>query len=256
MNKNLLPGKLSIVTELNIAEPIKRARLHEQVAQTLSLKILNRELEPDTLLPNEDALSRQFGVSKPVIREAMNFMEAKGLVKVRPRVGARICDPSNWVINDPTLLRWRMESAPEKSFILNLLEVRTIIEPIAAGLAAERADEAAQAKITAALADMGEARNLEEHIRADVQFHLAILDACGNELLISSLKPVIDSMLGSSFTQFIHSFDAAQNSVEMHSRVAEAIKNKNNDDAVAAMREIIKRSAKDIQIDHFQPEAS
>ena len=111
------------MTELKIAQPIKRARLHEQVARTLSLKIISRELQPHTLLPNEESLSHQFGVSKPVIREAINFMDAKGLVRVRPRVGARICDPSNWVINDPALMKWRMESTPEKSFIINLLEV-------------------------------------------------------------------------------------------------------------------------------------
>ncbi len=238
------------MTELNIVRPIKRTRLHEQVARTLSLKILNRELEPDTFLPNEDSLSQQFDVSKPVIREAINFMDAKGLVQVRPRIGARVCDPSSWVINDPVLMKWRIESSPEKSFILNLLEVRTIIEPIAAGLAAERATSADMIKIDQALEQMEEADNLDKHITADIGFHLAILEACGNELLISSLKPVIDTMLGSSFTQFIHSFSAAKDSIAVHRKVADAIRGKDNNAAIEAMRLIIKRSSDDIQADN------
>ena len=129
----------------------------------------------------------------------------------------------------------------------------TIIEPIAAGLAAERADTTALNKITAALTHMENSQTLEEHIRADIDFHLAILQACGNELLISSLKPVIDTMLGSSFTQFIHSLSAAKDSVEIHRRVASAIREKDNNAAVEAMREIIKHSAKDMQANHFRP---
>lgn len=236
---------------LNIAQPIKRTRLHEQVARTLSLKILNRELQPETLLPNEESLSQQFGVSKPVIREAMNFMDAKGLVQVRPRVGAKVCDPSSWVINDPMLLKWRMESTPEKGFILNLLEVRSIIEPITAGLAAERADETDIERIFAALEKMEAAHDIESHISADVDFHLSILEACGNELLISSLKPVLDTTLGSSFTQFIHSFSAAKSSIQVHRQVAEAIRNKDNQAAITAMRQIIERSADDLEADNF-----
>ncbi len=239
------------MAELNIAQPIKRVRLHEQVARTLSLKIINRELEPETLLPNEDALSRQFGVSKPVIREAINFMDAKGLVHVRPRIGARICDPSGWALNDPLLMKWRMEEAPEKDFILNLLEVRIIIEPIAAGLAAERARAADIDKIFAAITMMEDARDIEEHIAADIRFHLAILEACGNEMLISSLKPIIENILGSSFTHFIHSFAAAKDSIAIHRKVAEAIRGKNSDDAITAMKQIIQRSAEDTKTNDF-----
>ncbi len=235
------------MTKQNIVRPIKRTRLHEQVARTLSLKILNRELQPDTLLPNEESLSQLFDVSKPVIREAINFMDAKGLVQVRPRIGARVCDPSSWIINDPVLMKWRIESSPGKKFILNLLEVRTIIEPIAAGLAAERATATDLEKIDAALELMEQADSLNRHIAADIQFHLAILEACGNDLLISSLKPVIDTVLGSSFTQFIHSFSAAKDSIAVHRQVADAIRDKDDNAAIEAMKQIIKSSADDIQ---------
>ena len=233
--------------DLNVSDQIKRIRLHEQVARTLSLKIISNELPPDSFLPNEDALSKQFGVSKPVIREAISFMDAKGLVQSRPRIGIRVCNPANWVLTDPILLKWRMEASPEKSLILELLEVRTIIEPMAAGLAAQRATEEDIVKISRALKQMSEASSKEQHIDADLAFHLAIVEASGNHLLISALRPVIENILGSSFHQFIISFEAAQTSVLVHKEVLTAISNKDDLRAIQAMKKVIRRSAKDLE---------
>ncbi len=235
------------MTSFDMSRPITRTRLHEQIARTLCLKIFDGELQPDSLLPNELNLAQQFGVSKPVIREAINFLEAKGLVHVRPRVGTRICDPSNWVLNDPILLKWRMEESPGKKLVSNLLEVRTIIEPIATDLAAQRATTEDIEKIFCALQAMEAAEDIESHIKADIDFHLALIEACGNDLLVSSLRPVVIHILDSSFRQFIHSFTAAQESVPVHRAVAEAIKDRDSEKAVNAMRKLISRSAADIE---------
>ncbi len=232
--------------EQNGAETVKRTRLHEQVARTLSLQILNGDIPPESLLPNEDALSRQFGVSKPVIREAISFMDAKGLVRARPRIGTRICTPANWVLTDPVLLKWRMEAGPEQALIDDLLELRSIIEPIAAGLAAKRATPECRAKIDRAIQAMSTGSSLEDHIAADIAFHQAIIEASGNELLISSLRPVLEHTIGSSFEHFITSFAAAKASVAFHQEVVTAIYQQDEPGAVAAMRNVIERSATDI----------
>lgn len=235
------------MNNMNMPQIIKRTKLHEQVAHTLSLKILKNELPPDSFLPNEDTLSKQFGVSKPVIREAINFMDAKGLVQARPRIGTRICNPVNWVLTDPMLLKWQMEAGPEKSFILELLELRIIIEPTGAGLAAQRATKEDIKKIEEALKQMGGATSIDEHIDADIKFHLSIIEASQNKLLISSLKPVIENTLGSSFHQFIQSLDAAKESVPVHAEVVKAIIKKDPEGAIFAMKKIIERSAHDIE---------
>lgn len=233
--------------EQNGSEAITRTRLHKQVARTLSLQILNGDILPDSLLPNEDALSRQFGVSKPVVREAISFMDAKGLVRARPRVGTRICTPDNWVLTDPVLLKWRIEAGPQQALINDLLELRAIIEPIAAGLAAKRATPEGLAKIARAMQAMSAGNSLEDHIAADIEFHRSIIEASGNELLISTLRPVLEHTMGSSFQHFITSVEAAKASVPFHQEVVTAILHKDEPSAIAAMQKVIERSANDIK---------
>ena len=231
---------------VDLSQSVRRTRLHEQVAKTLCLRVLNNDLPPDSILPNEDSLAEQFGVSKPVIREAMSFMEAKGLVEVRPRVGTRICDPSNWVLTDPVLMKWQMESGTDTDFIQEMLELRGLIEPLAAGLAAERASSQKIANIEDAFLKMETAKTVNDHIHADMLFHLSIVAASGNKLLTSALKPILENTLGSSFSHFIQSIDAAKSSLPVHRAVVTAIKDKNPEQAIAAAKKVIGRYAEDI----------
>ncbi len=230
----------------NISSPVQRTRLHEQVARTLSLKIIRREYEPLSLLPNEDELCQQFDVSRTVIREAIRFLDAKGLVQVRPRIGTRVCDPAEWILNDTLLLRWRIESELEADLIKDLVELRSMIEPMAASLTAERASDEEIGLLRKAFADMQAATSLDVQIEADMRFHLAILEACGNELVVSSLRPVIESTLGTIFPRYME-FDAAKKSLPVHGKVVEAIVARDSGRAFTAMQEMIGYAAKDFQ---------
>ncbi len=230
----------------NSSSPVTRTRLHEQVARSLSLQILRRELEPLSLLPNEDELCRQFDVSRTVIREAIRFMDAKGLVEVRPRIGTRICDPSRWVLTDSVLLKWRIESELEMGLIKDLVELRSMIEPMAASFAAERASEEEIQALEAAFKDMEKATNLDEQIEADIRFHLSILEACGNELVVSSLRPVIESILGSVFRRYME-FDAAKKSLVVHGKLFRAIADRNSEQAMIEMQEMISYAGRDFK---------
>ncbi|WP_051689521.1 FadR/GntR family transcriptional regulator [Pelobacter seleniigenes] len=230
----------------NSSSPVTRTRLHEQVARSLSLQILRRELEPLSLLPNEDELCRQFDVSRTVIREAIRFMDAKGLVEVRPRIGTRICDPSRWVLTDSVLLKWRIESELEMGLIKDLVELRSMIEPMAASFAAERASDEEIKAVEAAFKDMEKATNLDEQIEADIRFHLSILEACGNELVVSSLRPVIESILGSVFRRYME-FDAAKKSLAVHGKLFRAIADRNSEQAMIEMQEMISYAGRDFK---------
>ncbi len=230
----------------NIASPVQRTRLHEQVARTLSLKIIHREYEPLSLLPNEDELCQQFDVSRTVIREAIRFLDAKGLVQVRPRIGTRVCDPSKWILNDSVLLKWRIDAEFDVDLIKDLVELRSMIEPMAAGLAAERASDEEIGRLVAAFHDMESAQTLDEQIEADMRFHLSILESCGNELVVSSLRPVIESTLGSIFRRYME-FDAAKKSLKVHGEVVKAISERDSEQAIAAMQNMISYAAKDFE---------
>ncbi len=226
---------------------VQRVRLHEQVARNLSLKIINKEIEPESLLPNEDELTQQFGVSRTVIREAVRFMDAKGLIQVRPRIGTRVCPPSRWMLTDPTLLSWQLETDPDSQLTQKLYELRNMLEPAVARLATERATEAEIAAIVEAFAKMRDATTIEEHISADLQLHLTIVDACANKLVCSALRPLISSTLSASFKIFIRSLEMAKQSLPLHEAVIKAIKNRQPDQAEAAMRTILTNSAADVR---------
>jgi DNA-binding FadR family transcriptional regulator len=230
-----------------LANPVRRSPLHEQVARTLSLRIIRREIEPGTVLPNEDALCRQFDVSRTVIREAIRVIATKGLVQVRPRIGTRVCNPAQWELSDSVLLKWRMESEPDIKLVQDLAELRNMIEPMAAGLAAERASESDIAVMTEAYADMEAATTIDEHIGADIRFHLSVIEASGNDLVVSTLRPVIENMLGSSFRRFIRSLEKTKQSLPVHKAVLRAITDGDSRGAILAMHKVIGRGAEDIE---------
>ena len=231
----------------NPTTKVQRERLHEQVARTLSLSIIRRELEPGSLLPNEDELCQRFDVSRTVIREAIRMMDARGLVEVRPRIGTRICPPAKWALTDPTLLHWQLESAPDFKLIQNLYELRNMIEPMVAKLTAQRATDEEIAHICDIFEEMSNATTIDDHIQADLRLHLAILDTCSNKLVSSSLRPLIKNTLGSSFRLFIRSFDKAKQSLPLHQAVIDAIRDRDPERAADAMRVMLDGSAEDVR---------
>lgn len=226
---------------------VKRVKLHEQVARSLCLQIINRELEPRSLLPNEDELARMYDVSRTVIREAIRFMDAKGLVEVRPRIGTRICDPSRWILTDSLLMEWRLESYPSVNLIEDLVELRSMIEPMASGLAAKKASDTQIEVMFQALEDMKSAQNMDDQRDADMRFHLSIIDACGNELMISAIRPVIVSTFGTIFKRYMIDLDEAKRSIPVHEAVIVAIRERNGEKATDAMRKSITYAADDFE---------
>ena len=227
----------------NLVRAVSRMKLHEQVARALSIMILRGELLPDTILPNEEALSKEFEVSKSVISEAINLMSAKGLLQARPRIGTRVRDPEDWLVTDPVLLKWQADAGLEEDVVKDLVELRYIIEPAAAGLAAQRASNEEIRQIKKAYEEMDQAETVEEYIPADMKFHLTIINASGNALLRSSLKPIIENVLGRSFQQFIRRLDESKRHLPLHGDVLEAIAKRDAGEAVARMEKLLGRSA-------------
>ncbi|WP_244497648.1 FadR/GntR family transcriptional regulator [Aureimonas sp. AU40] len=160
-------------------------RLHGSIAQEIGTAILTGRYEPNELLPNEVTFSEQLQVSRTAYREAVRILAAKGLVHSRPKAGTRISPRNTWHFLDPDVLRWIFESgAPDPTFLRELFELRQIVEPAAAALAAERRTPEQIAELRRALEGM-ERHGLavEEGRNADRLFHELILGATGNEAL-------------------------------------------------------------------------
>src|SRR3954454_17593488 len=152
--------------------------LHGRVAHLLATAILRGDYAPDSILPREAELMERFGVSRTVLREALRTLTSKGLIESRPRVGTRVRPKPAWNLLDVDLLEWYSRVAEPMAFALKLQEMREMVEPYAASLAAASHTQSTFRALADAHAAMAAARNLDEWVRADLQFHLSVLTAC------------------------------------------------------------------------------
>ena len=116
-----------------------RQRLSEMVAGTIGKRIVTGQYKPGDTLPTEPEVQAEFGVSRTAVREAIRLLSAKGLTASRPKIGTRVRPTVDWNMFDVDVLRWQVDQGPSDEFVNALFEMREIIEPSAASLAAERA---------------------------------------------------------------------------------------------------------------------
>ncbi len=158
--------------------------LREQVLHAIGIRIISGELQPGDVLPKEDTLSKEYGVSRTVIREAVKGLAARGLVESRPKVGTIIRPRSDWQMLDPAVLEWVAASEQDGEFMYHLAEVRSAIEPATAELAARNATPEDVAKMREAYALLQESiSDQTAWAVADLAFHESIVAAAHNEFL-------------------------------------------------------------------------
>jgi DNA-binding FadR family transcriptional regulator len=157
--------------------------MHGRIVRELGMGIVGGDLKPGERLPAEATLLATYDVSRPVLREAVRVLVAKGLVLSRQRAGAIVRPSNEWHLLDPDVLYWLIQTKPKREFVSSLVTVRRIIEPAAAALAAKVASEAQLQSIAEAYAGMEAARTPEELLEPDVAFHRRIAEATNNELL-------------------------------------------------------------------------
>lgn len=164
----------------------KALRIHGTIAENLGIRIVSGEYAPNHILEGEIAASDQLHVSRTAYREAIRILAAKGLVESRPKTGTRVSASKKWHLLDPDVLSWIFQNEPDEQLLANLFELRRIIEPEAAALAAQRRTEDHLRIMEQALADMGaHTLAVEEGRIADQLFHSTMLDASGNAFLVS-----------------------------------------------------------------------
>lgn len=164
----------------------RRLRIHGSIAHDIGVKIVSGEYAPGHILEGEIAASDHLNVSRTAYREAVRILSAKGLVEARPKTGTRVSDLGKWNLLDPDVLSWIFETEPSPDLIASLFELRGIVEPRVAALAAQRRTSEQIERMAHALEEM-EAHKLtsEEGRVADQEFHTALLEASDNPFLIS-----------------------------------------------------------------------
>ena len=164
----------------------KPLRIHQDIARRIGIAILSGKHAPGSAFSGEIENSEALGVSRTAYREAMRILTAKGLLESRPRAGTHVTPRSRWNLLDPEMLAWMFSGEPDPEFIRDLFELRGIIEPAAAALAAQRRSENQVAAMRVALDSMEElGLSVEAGQAADREFHRLILEASSNEALIA-----------------------------------------------------------------------
>jgi DNA-binding FadR family transcriptional regulator len=130
-------------------------RLHESIVIEMIEAIVSGRHAPGASLPNEIDLAQASGVSRTAAREAMQKLQSLGLIEVRRRKGASVLPRSHWNLLDATVLDVAVMYVADVEFFQALIEARLLIEPRAAELAAQRANDRDLERIEAALTSMG-----------------------------------------------------------------------------------------------------
>ena len=157
--------------------------MHGQIVRELGLRILSGELAPGDRLPAEPELIETYEVSRPVLREAVRVLVAKGLVLSRQRAGAIVRPRNEWHLLDPDVLYWMIQTRPAPEFVRTLMSVRRVFEPGAAALAAQSATDEQLAGIAQAYEGMATAADAAAQLEPDLAFHRRIAEATGNDLM-------------------------------------------------------------------------
>jgi len=213
----------------------RQRNLHSQVVREIGSRIVRGFFKPHDVLPDEGSMGNQLGVSRTVVREAIKVLSAKGLVETRTRRGTLILSDSSWNRLDPDVLSWIEEAGHDAQFLQQLTEMRRIVEPAAASLAAERASQAEIAALDEACAAMQANLNDEQaYADADTNFHCVILEASGNEFL-KPVTHVIRAALRTSLKVTNPTAHIAQ-SLPLHLEVLTAIRKRDPQAAASAMQ--------------------
>lgn len=226
----------------NIVSRVPRGtgrRLRGAIAHKLGTAIVNGEYAPGDILSGEVAFSEALDVSRSAYREAMQVLAAKGLVESRPKAGTRVQSRDRWNLLDPDVLAWAFAGEPDIRFVRSLFELRAVVEPAAAGFAAERRSRDDLKDIKNALAAMRRHTLATDAGRAaDRDFHHAVLRATGNDALI-----VLSASIGAVVawtTQFKQRARALpRNPIPDHAKVYEAIAAQDAPAATQAMRVLV-----------------
>lgn len=217
-----------------------RTALHDDVLDALGRRIVGGELAVGAVL-TLDIIDTDHDVSRSVSREAVRVLESMGMVASRRRVGVTVQPRASWHVFDPRLIRWRLDSDDRAAQLRSLGELRSGFEPVAAGLAAERATPEQCGALATAASDMvvhGRSGDLEAFLQADVAFHRILLEASGNEML-AALDGVVAEVLAGRTHHHLMPAHPKDEAVDLHVEVARAVRSGDVTGARAAMAAII-----------------
>lgn len=202
---------------------MNRVSVSEEIIEHIKGLIRQQTLKDGDRLPSEEKMARQMGVGRGTIREALKVLIHLGLIERQSR-GTFVAALAREKLQRKDFFR-KFETHRD---VMEMVELRKIIEPEAAGLAAERADPEEIAQIAEMYRLMSEERyEVEDFIAHDIRFHLMILKAAGNSLLIEIMQNIQQLLRKNQYVVVQKSNSIMARSLEFHGRIVAAIENRN-----------------------------
>jgi DNA-binding FadR family transcriptional regulator len=227
------------LTRSNDSERRRALRLHGTIARDIGVRIVSGKIAPGRVLDGEIEASERLQVSRTAYREAVRILAAKGLIESRPKLGTRVSAPRGWHLLDPDVISWIFTGTPDERLLRALFELRTIVEPAAAVLAAQKRTAEQLQALRRALDQMAASTlAAEEGRQADRDFHSILLEASGNPFLASLESGVAAAV---SWTTIFKQRNRPlpRDPLPDHERVYEAVASGDAAAAHAAMAELV-----------------
>ena len=221
--------------------PLRRG-LKDQLVDAIGGDIIAGRYLPGALLPNERDLLARFSVSRTVLREAITVLSAKGLIEARQKRGTIVRPSLDWNQLDPSVIRWSGDPVPDLASgevadrLDQLTEVRHIVEPAAAALAAQRGTAEDFERMRAAYAAMESAgADIQAFMAADLAFHIACLRASHNSFLLPIAHAIRTAMVTSLRITASDAQANQQISLPLHRAILDAVLARDPQAAIKAM---------------------
>jgi GntR family transcriptional repressor for pyruvate dehydrogenase complex len=246
----MVGGVLDSSTDKPTYKTVKTSRLYELIVQQVEDSILKGQLKPGDQLPAERDLAQKFGVSRTAVREAVKTLREKGLVEAYSGRGTFVTNGTSQAIRQSLDLMIRINQQEGSA---NLAELRLVLEPEIAGLAAQRIEDQLLATMREAVAVME--RNLHDpdaYVEADLDFHLALAEAAGNPLILSLLDSIV-VLLREQRSRIFNVAGGPERGQFHHKRILAAVERRDSEAAREAMRAHLSQVIQDSSSFSSQP---
>jgi GntR family transcriptional repressor for pyruvate dehydrogenase complex len=215
---------------------LSRTSLLEILTERIESEIRSGAFTQGARLPPEAELASHYGVSRPLVREALAELRARGYVETRSGNGSFVRSPDALYLAE-VLLRQAADESTREITADDLYGARSAIEVAAAAAAAEAADAEDLEELGALLQRMID--NVEDPVAftaADIGFHLAVARASGNALLPTMLSPLV-KVIVSGALESAAKLEAVQAGIRGHSLILERLRMRDPEGAAEAVRQ-------------------
>jgi GntR family transcriptional repressor for pyruvate dehydrogenase complex len=215
--------------------PVQTTKLFEQITEQIEQQILRGELQSGDRLPTERELADQFHASRTAVREAMKILAQKGLIEMRPGRGTIVINSTSQALRESLGLMMRVGRHGQHGSSRDLVEVREILEPEIASLAAARATDEDVADLRRAVETMdAHLSDADAFIMADNFFHQVLARATQNALILTLIDPIME-LLSEQRKQIFSVQGGPQRGQSHHKQLLDAVSRHDSEAARTAM---------------------